>query len=287
MLIEANDAILLISASKARAIDATYVLPNSGRDAHAEYLVEHITGAIYFDIDIVADTASPFPRTMPSAKAFTAMMQDLGIKQDEMLICYDQSGFLSAARVWWMFRFFGHRNVQILNGGLDAWKDAGGKVESGAVKLEKGDFTSQAAINSYRLIGFDAMVELVATPLDARPMQIVDARPQIRFSGQVPEPRPGMASGHMPGAINCPIGSLFEQNTGKIKRPETLKTIFAKANIAMDMPVVTTCGSGVTACGLAFAMALLGKFDVALYDGSWSEWGGADTDRKKCPVAKA
>ena len=291
MIIEANDAIPLITAGNARAIDATYVLPNSDRDAYSEYLVGHIPGAVYFDIDIIADTTAPLPHTMPSADTFTAMVQNLGIKQGEMLICYDQSGFLSASRVWWMFRFFGHENVQILNGGLNAWKAAGGALESGASKLEKGDFISQAPPqdkhDGYRLVDFDGMVELVATPPDARPMQIVDARPQVRFSGQMPEPRPGMASGHMPGAINCPITSLMEQGTGKIKPPETLKTIFAEANIAMDKPVVTTCGSGVTACGLAFAMALLGKFDVALYDGSWSEWGGADTDREKCPVAKA
>ena len=287
MLTEANQIMEQIITGKALALDATFVLPNSDRDAKAEYVAEHLPGAVYFDINAIAKSDSPLPHTMPDADDFAMMMRGLGVNKDQQIVVYDQSDFLSSARAWWMFRYFGHRHVSILNGGMKAWKEAGGPTEQGQDIPNAGNFTAAPPLDGKRVATLDEMVALVATDAANRPLQIVDARAKARFDGTAPEPRPGMASGHMPGAINCPIGSLLDADSGRIKSPEALKQLFADAGIAMDQPVITTCGSGVTACGIAFGMALLGKTDIAIYDGSWSEWGSPDMERSQCPVEKS
>ena len=284
MLTEANDIKDQIMAGTALAMDVTFVLPNSDRDAKAEYLAEHLPGAVYFDINAIAKPNAALPHTMPEADDFARMMRDLGVHQNQMLILYDQSGFLSSARAWWMLRYFGHHKVKILNGGIKAWKAAGGITEKGAVSPKAGDFTASAPLDGLRVVPLDEMIALVTADATNRPTQIVDARAKERFNGTAPEPRPGMASGHMPGAINCPIGSLLDKDTGRVKSADALKHLFSEAGIAMDHPGVTTCGSGVTACGVAFGMALLGKTDVGIYDGSWTEWGSPEMDRSLCPV---
>lgn len=287
MLISAKDAIRAISEDSALIMDATFVLPNSGRDAFAEYLEQRIPHAVFFDINKIADDSSPLPHTMPDAEVFTRHMSALGLDSDQKVILYDQSGMLSAARAWWMLRYFGHDHVVILDGGMTAWIDAGGTTESGVAAFpDKGSFIAKAPdVGSPMAIrSLDDMVALVATPPSERPEQIIDARSSGRFSGKSPEPRPGMASGHMPGALSCPISHLIDADTGRCKSPAQIMSIFSEAGIDLDKPVVTSCGSGVTACGLAFGFALIGKQDVSIYDGSWSEWGSPESDRITCPV---
>lgn len=287
MLISAKDAIRAISEYSVLIMDATFVLPNSGRDAFAEYLEQRIPHAVFFDINKIADDSSPLPHTMPDAEVFTRHMSALGLDSDQKVILYDQSGMLSAARAWWMLRYFGHDHVVILDGGMTAWIDAGGTTESGVAAFpDKGSFIAKApdVASPMAIRSLDDMVALVATPPSERPEQIIDARSSGRFSGKSPEPRPGMASGHMPGALSCPISHLIDADTGRCKSPAQIMSIFLEAGIDLDKPVVTSCGSGVTACGLAFGFALIGKQDVSIYDGSWSEWGSPESDRITCPV---
>ena len=287
VLIKATEAISLADQGKAVFIDATFVLPNIWRDGKTLFAKEHIDGAVFFDIDEIADSSSSLPHTMPDAAHFESETRKLGINHDDHLIVYDNSPFLSSARAWWMFRFFGHERISVLNGGLKAWIEAGGKTASGAAQINgQGDFSATAPREtSTRLMSLEAMQELIATPPNQRKTQIVDARPFNRFSGESKEPRAGMESGHMPGALNLPVMTLLDSHTGHVKPPHEIKKLIEDAAIDIRKPVVTTCGSGVTACGLALCFALVDKHDVSMYDGSWSEWGSAQVDRKKCPIS--
>lgn len=279
-LITAAEAMQLRQTSRVLFIDATFHLPNSGRDAAAEFLHEHIDGAVRFDLDELSDHASLYPHTMPSATFFAQAMRQLGVCNEDHIIVYDDSVFLSCARAWWMFRYFGHDKVSILNGGLKAWKAAGGACAAGEPNRQEGNFTQrQSALKL-------ATLQDVQTAIQQNKVtQIIDARGAGRFSGAEAEPRPGMAAGHMPGAINLPISSLLEN--GFIASVADIREKLNTAQISPDKPIITTCGSGVTACGLAFAFHLLGVDDVALYDGSWAEWGHQSQDREACPVAKS
>ena len=252
--------------------DATYFLPTMGRDGRKEYQEAHIPGALFFDIDGIKDEASDLPHMIPSAELFQTEMQNLGLKVGQQVVVYDNSPFLSSARAWWMLRFFGHHAVAVLDGGLRAWKTAGGTLTNKVFDLPKGTFQTGASARA-DVITFDQLRQAVRAGLAD---QIVDARAADRFAGIAPEPRPGLRAGHIPGSLNLPISNILDNITGKLKPYDELAQLFTEAGLVMEQPAVTTCGSGVTAAGLTLALAVLGKTDIRLYDGSWSEWGASD-----------
>lgn len=249
-----------------KVIDASYFLPGSGRDAKAEYLDAHIPGAVFLDLDEVADTDSPLPHMLPSEHKFASRMQSLGLRDGDRFVVYDNSPLHSAARAWWMLKTFGAHYVAILDGGLQKWQAEGRPVESGKPEVRHGHFTP------YRDSKAVADMAFVTSLLRQDSHQIVDARSASRFTGEEGEPRAGMAAGHIPGSRNLPQSQLFNpDNTWK--RGEDLQAAFMAAGVDLNKPMVTTCGSGVTAAVLLFGAHLLGKTDIMLYDGSWSEWG--------------
>lgn len=254
-----------------RLLDATAFLPDSGRDARAEYAAGHIPGAAFFDLYAVSDAGSPYPAMLPDAGAFAAAMRVLGIDAQSRIIVYDNSPLKTAARAWWMLRLFGAAHVAVLDGGLAAWKAAGGGLESGWPEIAAGNFTASADLS--HVCDLDAMRKHVS----AGDTQIVDARPPARFAGSSPEPRPGMRAGHMPGARNLPHTQLYDAD-GRLKDAAGLRAAFAASGVSLDRPMVATCGSGITAASIVLAAARLGRAEAALYDGSWAQWGAqADT----------
>ena len=259
------------SQKKVKILDASSHLPNTGRDAKAEFFVQRIAGAGRFDINLIADTSSPHPHTLPSSDVFQAHMQALGLNDEDHVIVYCDSAHLSAARAWWMLRLFGHARVSVLNGGLKNWIANGGATDSGPeTPVTSGQFTIRSAVgaNSINLASLQTLV------VEGTAGQIADARSAGRFAGTEPEPRTGLRAGHIPGSFNVPISSLL--NDGALKDKDDLAATFAAAGIDINLPVITSCGSGVTACGLAFALAILGNEKTFVYDGSWSEWGASD-----------
>lgn len=255
-----------LDADDLRVIDATIFLPGAGRDAPAEYEAEHIPGAVFMDLDEIADTANPAPHMLPPAHKFSSRMQSLGLGDGNRFVVYDNSPLHSSARAWWMLKVFGAHYVAVLDGGLQKWKAEGRPLESGKAHVRHGHFT--AFLDKEALADKEYVSGLVHSPGH----EIVDARPGARFAGEEAEPRPGVEPGHIPGARNLPQGNLFNtDNTWK--RADELRAAFYEAGVELDKPMVTTCGSGVTAAVLLFGAHLLGKNDVKLYDGSWSEWG--------------
>jgi len=260
------------SAEEVMIFDATYFLPTMGRDGRSEYNKAHIPGAVFFDIDGIKNEASDLPHMIPSAQHFQDAMQNLGLKAGQQVVVYDNSPFLSSARAWWMLRFFGHQAVAVLDGGGKSWKAAGGTLTDKVFDLPKGTFQAGASAKA-GVITFNELEQAVRTGLTD---QIVDARAAERFSGIAPEPRPGLRAGHIPGSLNLPISNILDDVTGKLKTADELSQLFTEAGLEMEQPAVTTCGSGVTAAGLTLALAVWGKTDVRLYDGSWSEWGDSN-----------
>jgi thiosulfate/3-mercaptopyruvate sulfurtransferase len=246
-------------------VDASWYLPIQNRNAAREYLAAHIPGAVFFDIDAVADTASHLPHMLPSEAAFAEAVGAMGVAETMDIVVYDGAGLFSAPRVWWTFRAFGARHVFVLDGGFPAWKAEGRPVESGEVRKAAARF--RAKLDRGAVYDADA----VAAALRTGSAQVVDARPSDRFRGEAPEPRPGVRSGHMPGARNVPFADLTDN--GRLAPPEKLANAFAAAGVDLDRPVVTSCGSGVSAAVLALALETLGKPAAGLYDGSWTEWG--------------
>lgn len=245
-------------------LDCSWHLPTAKRDSKAEFLEQHIPGAQFFDIDLISDTESPLPHMLPRPEKFASHVRKLGIGDGKKVICYDSLGLFSAARVWWMFKVFGHDDVAVLDGGLLKWKAENRPLEDGpALKPQERHFTAR----------FQSM--MVRDKTDVRKaLQLADARSPGRFRGEEPEPRPGVRAGHMPGAKNIHYAALLNPD-GTLKPQLELAKVFETAGIDITKPVVTSCGSGVTAAILSLGLTTLNARDHALYDGSWVEWGSA------------
>jgi thiosulfate/3-mercaptopyruvate sulfurtransferase len=268
-----------LGAPDLRIVDATLFLPGSGRDARAEHDAAHIPGAVFFDIDEIADSDNPVPHMFPSSHKFASRMQSLGIGDGNRIVVYDNSPLHTSARAWWMLRSFGAHYVAILDGGLEKWTVEGRPTESGSQPHRHGHFT--ALLDDKAVVDKAAMLGLVGSDSHV----IADARAAPRFTGEAAEPRAGLASGHIPGSRSLPQSDFFRADN-RFKQGDELRAAFAAAGVDLARPLVTTCGSGVTACVILFGAHLLGKSDLRLYDGSWSEWG-ADPDTPKARGAAA
>ena len=251
-----------------RILDATYFALEPDRDAASNFAAGHIPGARFLDLEHLADPGSPLPSMAPSAAMIEARFALLGVSASDRIVLYDDAPHKTAARAWWLLRLFGAKQVAILDGGLAKWRGEGRAIETGdAAPAPSARFVAQpepALVRSKR--------DVLAIVEGEGGAQLLDARSPARFSGEEADPRPGVEPGHIPGSLNLRYGALFGPD-GTWKRDDALKTAFESAGVDLDRPVVTTCGSGITAAILLFGLALLGKGDVSLYDGSWSEWG--------------
>ena len=258
---------LMQNLDKVRVVDASWYMPADKRDAKAEFEAAHIPGAAFYDIDTLSDRNTSLPHMLPPPDQFARDAGALGIGDDDMVVVYDGAGIFSAPRVWWALKAMGHDKVAVLDGGLPAWKDAGGAIQSGPAAPRPATF--HARPNTAILRDFGAVKAALGNT------QVLDARSAPRFEGSEPEPRAGLKSGHMPGAANIPYRAVLTGN-GKLKDDGALQKLFAEKGLDLRAPIITSCGSGVTAAILMLALEKVGSRQVAIYDGSWTEWGGRD-----------
>lgn len=248
-------------------LDASFKLPGATPTAAEDFRERHIRTAQFFDVDKIADPDDPLPHMLPSADSFAATVGAMGISADSQVVIYDTSGLMSAGRAWWMFRSFGHRNVAILDGGLKAWLAEGRPVTADV--LSRTSVPYDAALDGAAVVH---RAEVVAN-LHSAERQVIDARSLARFTAEEKEARPGLRSGHIPRSLCVPFNLMTDPESGRLKAPDDLRRVFEEAGLDMERPVIASCGSGVTACALAFGLHLAGKDDVAVYDGAWAEWG--------------
>jgi thiosulfate/3-mercaptopyruvate sulfurtransferase len=248
-----------------KVVDASWYMPDDKRDPAAEFRAGHISGAVFFDIDGISDHNTDLPHMMPTPEAFAAAMESLGIGDGDMVVVYDGTGVFSAPRAWWMLKAMGHKDVVVLDGGLPKWKAEGRALESGAATPKPASFTAKPAPAIQR--------DFTAVKAALGNTQILDARSASRFTGIEKEPRAGLKSGHMPGAVNVPWRSLLAPDNTLKDDPALLK-IFAEKGVDMRAPIITTCGSGISAAIIMLALEKIGARQISLYDGSWTEWGG-------------
>ena len=259
-----------IDDPKVRIIDATFKLPGMLPLPIDDYLSAHIPGAVFFDVDAVADHGNPNPHMYPDEAQFARDIASLGISTGDTVVAYDSGSWVAAPRAWWMFLSFGYPNIRVLDGGLKKWTREGRPTHSGKVTAKPGKFSAKFDPSFVR------SQQQVLKNIETKTEQLVDARPKGRFEGTAPEPRPESRSGHIPGSRNVPYAGLFDSETGAMKPLDQLRTAFAGAGVDLTKPIVTTCGSGVSALVLTLALYRLGVRGSALYDGSWAEWGLPD-----------
>jgi thiosulfate/3-mercaptopyruvate sulfurtransferase len=256
-----------LSETNLVVVDGSWHLPTTGRSGETEYRAAHIPSAIFFDIDRVADTTNPLPHMLPTPQKFAEMVGALGIDEKQRIVVYDSLGLNSAPRTWWTFKVMGAEDVVLLEGGLPKWRAEGRPVDDRPVQRPPRRFEARFDPDAVRSL-VDVRANLVT-----HGFQLVDARPAARFTGEAPEPRPWVKGGRVPGSFNVPMGDIVVD--GRLKEPEALRARFLQAGVDLDKPIVTSCGSGVNAAMLTLALDILGV-KSALYDGSWTEWGGRD-----------
>ncbi len=264
-----------LEAPDLRLVDCSWFMPADGRDARAEYEAAHLPGAVFFDIDEIADPDTDLPHMLPDPTRFSSRVRKLGLGDGVRIIAYDNNRFSASARVWWMFRVMGHEDIAVLDGGLAKWRAEGRPVNDLPVRPTERHFT--ARLNNFLVRDLEQMRSNVTS----RQEQVIDTRGAARFSGSVAEPRAGLRAGHIPGARNVPVGDLLALD-GTLKDAQALTALFAAAGVDLERKLATSCGSGVSAAVASLALARLGRTDVALYDGSWTEWGS----RPDTPVAR-
>ncbi len=259
-----------LNDTNVKIVDASYKMPGFTPPAKDDYLEAHIPGAVFFDVDAVSDHTNPLPHMFPNAEQFGRDVGALGIGNGDIVVVYDAGGWIAGPRAWWMFLSYGHTNVRVLNGGLKKWRAEGRPVESRAVTQRPTTF--KAAFDTSRVRSMQQMIANIASKAE----QVIDARASDRFEARVGEPRPGLRPGHIPGSRNLPYNNLIDPATGAMKPLDQLRAAFSGAGVKLDAPIVTSCGSGVSAAVLTLALYRLGLENPALYDGSWSEWGQPD-----------
>lgn len=257
-----------------KILDATFYLPDSGLVAEDEYKKKHIPNAIFFDINKIADPNNSLPHMIPSKDLFSKMMQNIGLNKDDEIIIYDNSPFLSSARAWFLFRYFGHDKISIMQGGIKNWKNYGGNITQGNVILEKGNYIASAERKEL-VVNLDEMILASQNKKNV----ILDARSKKRFLGEALEPRPNLPSGHIPNSKSLPSSDLINKE-GYLKSKDEINQIFSNINVNTNDKIIATCGSGVSACVISIALFCLGKTDTPIYDGSWTEWASSGQEIK-------